>query len=128
MINKNQIEIKSYKERVKNILCENQDKINESLIDNVRELRKVERENRLLQYDFKNDVDILNKKIREKETLLDQHLVANQKKDFEQWREKRLETERDLSELKIIYSNRIDELRNQMDEQRKAVISNLEEE
>lgn len=60
--------------------------------------------------------------------MLEQHLISTNKQDFEQWREKRLEVERDLNELKIIYGHRIEELRNQMDEERKTVISNLEEE
>lgn len=102
LINKNQIEVNTYKERVKDILCDNQGHINENLINNFRSLRLKERENRLEQYDFKKDVDVLNTKIREKETMLEQHLISTQKANFEEWREKRLNVERDLNELKII--------------------------
>lgn len=127
-INKNQIEVKTYKERVKDILCENQGHINNSLLDKAQFLKKSERDNRYEQYDFKKDVNVLNKKIREKMTLLEQHLISASKANFEQWRDNRLDIERDLNELKIIYGHRIDELRNMMDEERKFVISNLEEE
>jgi len=60
--------------------------------------------------------------------MLEQHLISQQKQKFEGWREKRLDIERDLNELKAIYGHRIDELRNQMDEQRKSVIAALEDE
>jgi len=102
LINKNQIEVKTYKERVKDILCENQGRVNENMMNNFRVINHRARENRQEQHDFKKDVNLLNKKIREKETMLEQHIIATNKQDFEQWREKRLQTERDLNELKII--------------------------
>lgn len=89
-VNKNQIEVKTYKERVKDILCDNQGLVNENLVSNARALRKKERENRYEQYNCKKDVDVLNKKIREKETGLEQILIASQKSNFQDWREKRL--------------------------------------
>lgn len=128
LINKNQIEIKSYKERVKDIICNDQEKVNEKIVDSVKQLKKTERENRMEQAEVKRDVDILNRKIREKETMLEQHIISQAKQKFESWRDKRLDIERDLNELKAIYGHRIDELRNQMDEQRKQVIANLEDE
>lgn len=46
LINKNQIEVKTYKERVKDILCENQGRVNENMMDNFRKINKEARENR----------------------------------------------------------------------------------
>lgn len=102
LINKNQIEIKSYKERVKDIICNDQEKVNENIVDSVKQLKKTERENRGEQAEVKRDVDILNRKIREKETMLEQHIISQAKQKFEAWREKRLDIERDLNELKAI--------------------------
>lgn len=102
LINKNQIEIKTYKEQVKEMLCNHQGSINNDLYNTVLALRIKERENRVEQLEVKKDVDILNKKIREKETMMEQHLIANQKSNFSIWRDKRLDVERDLNELKII--------------------------
>lgn len=124
---KHQIEIKVYKQRVKHLHFQNLDQLTELKKEAEITLKNKEDEHRIDARELKADIRSLKVSEKEQQVRQEEYLRALEKAKNKKATAIRQEHERIANEIKMKYTHKMLLLRKDMEDKRKALISQIEE-
>lgn len=127
LVEKHQIEIKVYQQRVKHLLFQNLDQLTELKYDAEVTLKNQEDEHRINQREAKADIRSLKVQQKEQQIRHQDYLRALRKQNNAQATAIRHEHERIANEIKMKFNHKMMNLRKEMEEKRKKIITQIED-
>lgn len=123
---KNEIETKIYKQRVKHLVFQNLDQLTELKKEAQIQLKNVEDEHRVDERELKQDIRSLKVSKKEQEVRHQEYLNALTRDNNKKATKMRSEYERIGNEISEKYKHKMKLLRDDMDKRRKAAIQQIE--
>jgi growth arrest-specific protein 8 len=117
-----------YKQKIKHILFQNQDKHGEMRIQEEKKLQEMEDQNRIIAQDLDSDNRDLKKKLKEQELSQNTYLFSLQFDTNQQFTNQRQEHERAIRELTLKYDLKKKKVYNEMEDLRNTMVKKLEDE
>jgi chromosome segregation ATPase len=124
---KNQVEIKLYKQRLKHLLHENQYDIAQKKIEAEVALKMAQDDDRESEMDVKKDRRVLNLALRELELSHEEYIRGLKREQDQRITTLRHEFERKANEIQKSFDARIKKTRDELDKRRKEEIKTIEE-